>query len=115
MELEKEKFGAADDPREATGSPRGRYIPRHVRRAVWERDGGRCSYVSPAGRRCECKWMLEFDHIQEFARGGEATVDNVRLLCRAHNQYAAECAYGREFMDRRKSEAREGSGDHVPC
>jgi hypothetical protein len=26
--------------------------------------------------------MLEFDHVHEFARGGESTADNVRLLCR---------------------------------
>ena len=50
--------------------------------------------------------MLEFDHIHEFARGGESTADNVRLLCRAHNQYAAECTYGAEFMEAKRQEAQ---------
>ena len=47
------------------------------------------------------------DHIEPVARGGEATLENVRLLCRAHNAHAAELAFGAEFMDRRRHEARE--------
>jgi 5-methylcytosine-specific restriction endonuclease McrA len=66
--------------------PASRHIPAHVRRAVWERDGARCSFVSAAGRRCGETGFLEYDHIVPFAQGGAATVDNIRLLCRAHNQ-----------------------------
>jgi 5-methylcytosine-specific restriction endonuclease McrA len=69
-----------------------------VKRAVWERDGGRCTYVGEDGRRCNSAWQVEFDHRIEVGRGGEPTVDNVRLLCRPHNQYAAEQTYGAEFM-----------------
>ena len=35
------------------------------------------------------------------AFGGQvsrASVDGIRLRCRAHNQYAAECAFGTGFM-----------------
>jgi hypothetical protein len=39
--------------------------------------------------------------------GGKSTVENVRLLCRTHNQYAAECAFGAEFMERKRREARQ--------
>jgi membrane protein involved in colicin uptake len=45
-------------------------------------------------------------------RGGEATVSNIRLLCRAHNQYEAERTFGAGFMsDKRRaaSEAREAA------
>src|SRR5580765_1207478 len=105
-ELENEKLGITDEPREVAGSTGGRHIPRSVRRAVVKRDGWQCSYVSRAGRRCECRWLLEFDHIQEFARGGEATVDNVRLLCRTHNQFAAECTYGAGFTERKRQLGR---------
>jgi HNH endonuclease len=49
---------------------------------------------------------LEIDHIEPVARGGEATVENLRLLCRAHNQYAAEREFGAEFMSRKLDEAR---------
>jgi hypothetical protein len=50
--------------------------------------------------------MLEFDHILPVARGGESTADNLRLRCRAHNQYEAERTFGAEFM-RQKREARQ--------
>ena len=105
--LEKEIFGKTDHPLDVQYSSSGRYIPASVRRAVVARDGWQCSHVGPSGRRCESKWMLEFDHILEFARGGEPTIDNVRLLCRGHNQYAAECTYGREFMEAQRRVASE--------
>jgi hypothetical protein len=38
------------------------------------------------------------------ARGGEATIENIRLRCAAHNAYAAERAFGAEFMDQKKRE-----------
>ena len=41
-----------------------------------------------------------------MARGGEATVEGVRLRCRAHNQFAAECAFGAGFMEHKRHEAR---------
>ena len=104
-QLEREIFSATDSPREGPGSTSGRHIPAHVVRAVWERDGGQCTYVSPSGRRCESKWMSEFDHIEEFARGGKATVDNVRLLCCTHNQLAAEQTYGASFMAEKRRTA----------
>jgi hypothetical protein len=50
--------------------------------------------------------MLELDHIVEVARGGQSTVSNVRLLCKAHNQYRAEQTYGSGFMKQRRQEAR---------
>jgi hypothetical protein len=49
---------------------------------------------------------LEFDHVHEVARGGEATIEGVRLRCRAHNQYAAECTFGSKFMKKKREEAR---------
>jgi hypothetical protein len=38
------------------------------------------------------------------ARGGEATVERMRLRCRAHNQYEAERAFGVAFMVRKRVE-----------
>jgi hypothetical protein len=54
--------------------------------------------------------MLEFDHIEEVARGGEASVNGIRLRCRAHNQYAAECTFGAGFM-REKREAAQRTAE----
>jgi len=62
----------------------GSSIAAGVRRAVWGRDAARCSYK--AGEvRCETRRFLELDHIKPRALGGEDTVENLRLLCRAHN------------------------------
>jgi len=46
-QLEKEKFGSTDSPRGIEAASTGRHIPASVCRAVWERDGGRCTWVSP--------------------------------------------------------------------
>jgi hypothetical protein len=85
------------DPRQ-----RGRYIPRAVRCAVWERDGERCTYVDAMGRRCREMGALELDHVQPHARGGTASVENLRLRCRAHNALTAEQEFGRDFVKRQR-------------
>ena len=105
--MEKRKFAATTNPRPSKGSTNPRYIPAAVRRVVHERDGGQCTFVGTSGHRCEERAELEFDHVEEVARGGLATVDNVRLRCRAHNQYTAERAFGAEFMARMRREGVE--------
>ena len=40
------------------------------------------------------------------ARGGEATVDGIRIRCRTHNQYEAECTFGVGFMEAKREAAR---------
>jgi hypothetical protein len=106
--LEQRKFAATHRPRSCRpgSGADGRHIPAEVKRAVWERDGGRCSFVSDAGPRCEARTLLEFDHVVPFARGGQATISGIRLRCRAHNQYGAERAYGVEFMRHKREAAR---------
>jgi hypothetical protein len=105
--LEKRKFAAIKHPpRGGRPSANPRHIPAQVKRAVWERDGGQCTFVSEAGRRCAARKLLEFDHIEEVARGGRASVAGIRLRCRAHNQYGAECAFGAGFMREKREEAR---------
>jgi ribosomal protein L12E/L44/L45/RPP1/RPP2 len=106
--LEKRKFAATDRPRPGRrrSTEGGRYVPAHVKRTVWTRDGGQCTFVSEAGHRCSARTFLEFDHINEVARGGGATADSIRLRCRAHNQFGAECTFGREFMNNKREGAR---------
>jgi hypothetical protein len=71
-----------------------RDIPRHVQRAVGRRDAGQCAFVAPDGHRCTERAFLEFHHIRPDARGGLATVENISLRCRRHNQYEAELVFG---------------------
>jgi 5-methylcytosine-specific restriction endonuclease McrA len=59
--------------------PRRRAIPEPVRRAVWERDGGRC-----AG--CGSGFDLQYDHVIPHALGGADSVANLQLLCGSCNR-----------------------------
>ena len=104
--LEKQKFAMCDRPRQQRGVAKGRHIPAAVKRAVRERDGDQCTFVSDKGRRCESPTRLELDHIEPIARGGESTVGNLRLRCRVHNQFEAECMFGPEFMSGKREQAR---------
>jgi hypothetical protein len=84
-----------------SGHPRqrGRHVPAAIRRAVFERDKGRCTYADGSGRRCAETHLLEVHHLKPFARGGEHTEQNLTLRCRAHNALAAEEDFGREFIE----------------
>ena len=107
-QLEKRKFAATSRPRPRRphSSAHPRYVPASVKRAVWQRDGGQCTFVSEGGRRCSERSALEFDHVDPVARGGEATIGGLRMRCRAHNQYAAERTFGSEFMSHKRQEAQ---------
>jgi hypothetical protein len=89
-ELQRRKSAAAARPQPGrTVAPNSRHIPAAVRREVWARDGGRCAFRGPGGT-CGETAFVEFHHVRPFAAGGEATVDNIELRCRAHNQYEAD-------------------------
>jgi hypothetical protein len=81
-----------EGPREA--------IPAAVRRAVWERDGGRCSWPLDGGGCCGSTHRLELDHVVPWARGGESTPSNLRVTCAAHNRHAARHAFGTRCIER---------------
>jgi hypothetical protein len=88
--------------RDATNSdskPTSRHVSSAVRRSVFERDQGRCTWTDPSGRRCDSQAWLQLDHEQPVGTGGDSGIDNVRLLCHAHNQLAAELVYGRRHVD----------------
>ncbi|HEY3497795.1 MAG TPA: HNH endonuclease signature motif containing protein [Polyangiaceae bacterium] len=83
-----------------TNSVSSRRIGNGIRRQVFQRDGLRCSYVSPDGQRCEARAFLELDHAEPRGKGGADSVANLRVRCRAHNQLWAEQCYGREQVRR---------------
>jgi hypothetical protein len=95
-DLARKKFAATDRPRALRGTADGsRHITAEVKRKVWLRDGGRCAFVGRSGRRCEEQAFLEFHHAVPYAAGGQATVENIHLRCRAHNGYEADLYFGR--------------------
>jgi len=78
--LERTRCGATSRPRRAPRPAAGsRHVAADVRRAVWERDKGQCTYVSESGRRCEARRGLQYDHAREFARGGALSFFGARI------------------------------------
>jgi hypothetical protein len=100
LERDRKRKALTDRPRaqsETTGE-NDRYVPAAVKRAVWERDHGRCTWPMGDGEVCGSTHRLEFDHDLEVALGGKPTIGNIRLLCKSHNLMKAEQHLGRSFM-----------------
>ena len=108
---EKRAFGGRNCRRRKKGlaatEPKGHHIPDALREQVWIRDGGRCTFVSDSGRRCSAEGTLDIDHKLPVGKGGATTLENLRLLCPAHNQYEADRAYGAGFMAEKRAQVRE--------
>jgi len=91
-------------------------VSAEVRRQVWERDGGRCTYVGPDGHRCDSRWQLELDHVDSAKLGGHTTADDLRLRCKARrpqNSLHAEQTFGRAYMAKFRH-ARGETAAHEP-
>jgi hypothetical protein len=111
LERDRKNKALTDRPREqpATASDNVRYVPAAVRRTVWKRDQGRCTWPMGDGSLCGSTHRLELDHDREVALGGKPTVGNIRLLCKAHNLMKAEQHLGKALMAR----FRKGRPDSV--
>jgi hypothetical protein len=104
-QVRKRKFAETSRPRStqppaAPNEAPSRHIPAAIRRAVSQRDGGRCAYVSSIGRRCEAREFLEFDHSEAWAFSHAHSVQGITLRCRAHNQRRARIDFGDRHMAR---------------
>ena len=88
----------ADSKHNSTPAP-ARESKTVVKRQVWRRDDGKCTFVDPrTGECCDSRHFVEEDHIIPKAMGGEYTTENIRLRCRAHNQRHAIESYGDHKM-----------------
>ena len=89
-------------------------VPPKVKREVVKRDQGKCQWPVVSGGVCGSEVRLEVDHVVPRGRGGPSTVENCRILCKAHNLEAARGVYGEEVMDRyaRNPVVREDCADY---
>jgi hypothetical protein len=92
--------GLVEKPRKNVRPAKGDYVPAHVRREVWKRDGGKCQWALASGGICGSTRHLELDHIHPRSLGGASTADNLRVVCKAHNDLAARLALGDDLMNR---------------
>ena len=68
-------------------SKSSRYIPGELKRAVFHRDQGKCQYVDIVTQnKCDSKHLMQIDHRFPVSKGGKNTLENLQLLCAAHNQ-----------------------------
>jgi len=95
-ELAKKKFADTPKPRRSRGTkPEARCPSAEVKRAVWLRDLGCCAFVGTNGHRCNERRFVEFHHVDPYILGGEATVDQIELRCRRHNDYEGRLYFGK--------------------
>lgn len=61
-------------------------VPMVIQRKIFQRDQS-CQFQDKiTGHKCESKWKLTIDHIQPVWAKGNNEVENLRILCSAHNQ-----------------------------
>jgi hypothetical protein len=98
--------GATNGPAQPR-KPRSRYVPAAVRREIWQRDEGQCTFADARGNRCAERRFLEIEHLLPFALNGATLASNCTLRCRCHNVLAAEQTFGRRQIDSAMRRARE--------
>ncbi|HBR27394.1 MAG TPA: HNH endonuclease [Rhizobiales bacterium] len=64
---------------------KSRAVPPSMRRALDDRDEGRCRFPG-----CENRRWVDAHHIVHWARGGETKLDNLVLLCGHHHRLVHE-------------------------
>jgi hypothetical protein len=109
--LEKQRLGKSSRPakspsRDSPEPSEVTSVSRATRRAVFERDGERCTFTDAEGHRCPATTWLELDHVIPRARGGTSEARNLRVRCRAHNLLYAEQTFGKEHVGRKICERR---------
>ncbi len=104
--LEARRFGRTKSPRKSVSASdttlRTRRVPAAAKRAVDERDEGRCRYVDAEGRRCTARVWVQLHHRIPWAVGGDHSPDNLSLLCSAHNRLMAQIDYGTKAIGKHR-------------
>ena len=63
-----------------------RYLSRSLRREIFQRDQGKCSFKGINGKICGSQSFLEIHHIKPWSLGGTHDPQNLQSLCSAHHR-----------------------------
>tara|TARA_B100001248_G_scaffold245670_1_gene215697 strand:+ start:3419 stop:4303 length:885 start_codon:yes stop_codon:yes gene_type:complete len=97
-------------PRKTKAKPKARHIPMALKKALYERDGGRCQF-KVNGKQCHSRHGLQVDHKKPYALGGRTELENLRLLCPEHNRLMAIRVFGENKMARHLSNSPGKCGE----
>jgi hypothetical protein len=93
--LKKKKTQGATESVKHRSTERLKYYGKEYDRELHERAGSQCEYVDKmTGRRCDCKFGLQREHVIPLAKGGTNELSNMELLCASHNQFRARQVFG---------------------
>ena len=116
VDLAKKKFADTGKPHPPRGRTAGARDPSaQVKRAVYLRDLGRCAFVGTNGHRCNERRFIEFHHIDPHPLGGEATIDQIQLRCRRHNDYEGRLYFGKRRRGGDSGIVREEPAHYRSC
>lgn len=86
--------------RDWTTQKHSRNIPEAIKRRIWQRDQGRCTFISPITKqRCGSQFQVQIDHIVPYCQNGSNQEDNLRLVCSGHNRLLAAQILGESVME----------------
>jgi hypothetical protein len=106
LEHETKRRLGAGKPRQRRQLRSGsRHVPLDIARAVWNRDSFQCTSVDAEGRRCLEERFITIEHREPFACGGAASLENLCLLCAAHNAERAREEFGEAHIEAKRIEA----------
>ena len=87
---------------------KSRYVSKMTVRKVKERDQHQCQYVDPETKKqCSAQHHLQIEHKMPFAKGGTSELQNLELLCPAHNRLRAAQQFGFRKMENYLPSLRE--------
>lgn len=79
---------------------RATYYKKELDRELWQRAGGQCEWVDPSsGKRCDCSFGVQREHVIPVALGGSNDLSNLQLLCSTHNLLRARQVFGDKKID----------------
>jgi hypothetical protein len=76
-----------------------RSLSRSIRRQVYLRDRGCCSFQDPvSGRVCGSSFQTQIEHVVPVALGGTSELTGLKIYCRSHNLWSGVEKLGKEAM-----------------